>query len=659
MPASVATAGRAQRRYSAAPGTGTLTTGEPSAWATGTSYVVDPTAGGISLVTNAGNLYQCRTAHTSSGANEPTTTSDTTQWKYLGDAPAATNTTAGSQIIVIHAGRADPMSTPTDNDSGTFTSTLSKTYSAFTQWGIGLYRRSAASNTKTGYTVSATWAETSPSSGAGEEVTLLWLELAGVLTGAPHATANVERTSATANTVTGASYTLNARCLVVSVWGGSGNVISAGTSHTSTAPSGLSTIGAINATMALSSDGYIQLNVAAGIREPGTYTDVWGSTEGAILFTVAYPVASLDGAASVTLGTTTLSATGTALVQGSSSSTTGTVTSSAAGVAPIAGGSGSTLGAVAVSSAGAALIQGSSASTLGAASSDAAGAALVAGTSAPTLGDVTVSAEGSAPIAGVVDATLGTVTLSAAAGGPTAGTADITLGVVAGSAAGGVRVAGTADVALGAASASADGAVAVSGALAASLGAMTGTAAGVAPIVGAAAPTLGTVTSSASGAAAVDGSAAPSLGAVTLEAAGLVGDHVIGAADVALGAVMGSAAGAVAVVGSAAPSVGAVSGSAAGAVSVAGASSVTMGGLSASGSGAVAVRGAAAPALGAVVGGGAGLSDAEGHVAVGELAAGLGAVAVAATGVVLPAPELSRFAALVAQMDETILEILG
>ena len=500
MVATVATVGRAQRRYGAPNETGTLTTSQPPAWTTSVSYVRDPTAGGTNLVTNVGNLYQCRTDHTSSGANEPTTTSDTTQWKYLGAAPAVNDTVSGSQIIAIHAGRT-PLATPSDNDSGSFTSISEHGYADYADWGIGVWRRSSSSNTKSGYTVSVTWAGTSPGAGAGEEVTLFWLELRNVIVGAPHTDVHVERASPTGGTVTGANYTLTTRCLVVSVWGGSGAVVTAGTSHTAVPLGGISALPLLDTTLSISEDGYIQVRAGWAIRDPGTYADQWTSNEGAQLFTIAWPVSELDGAASVTLGTAASNAIGKVEVQGAGSATLGAATLSAVGAGSLFGAADVTLGTATAAAAGTVLVQGSASPALADATASSAGVVFVQGTGSAALGAAATSAAGTVLVNGAANAALDAATVVAT---------------------GGVGSVGVGGGTLAESAVNATGAVAVQGVASPTLDAATATGAGAVAVQGAASPTLEAVASLGAGAVLVQGSGSPSLAAASLSADGTV-----------------------------------------------------------------------------------------------------------------------------------------
>lgn len=349
MAATVGATGLKQRRYSAAPEEGTLTTGQPSAWAQSTAYVRDPTDGGTSRVTANGNLYQCRTAGTSasSGAGPSGTGSDITDgsahWTYIGAAPNAGDTASGSLILGFQAARNDPMSSLSDNDSGSFTDVDKFSYADFPQWGMRLARRTTAASTKTGYTVSAPWSGTSVGSGAGEELTLAFMEVAGVFVGAPTVHGHTE-TNPSGGVVTGASLTIGAPHFWVSVWGGGGEVITPGTSHAATVPSGLALAPGCTCLMSISADGYIQMAVAFGVRNAGTYADEWGTTEKSHVFSAAWPV-NPTGTGSGALGGFTGTASGTVQVTGSGSGEIASFAGAAAGLVRLTGTGGGALGA--------------------------------------------------------------------------------------------------------------------------------------------------------------------------------------------------------------------------------------------------------------------------------------------------------------------------
>lgn len=298
-PTSVTVGGASdvQRSFQAAPQSGTLTTvALIPAWAILTAYVVDPTAGGINRVSNGGNLYQCSVAGTSASlAGGPSgtgtnITDGTAHWYYVGTV-AGTDTAAGSQVLAtVMRGNQTLVGSidPTDNDSGSFTVITNNEYASFANSFAGVWRRSGASNIKTSYTVSATWGG---SGGAGDELSVGWLELRGVAVGAPHAFSQVERASSSGGSVTAASITTTKRCLIVSYWFGNGTVQSQGAPDTATPAGGLTLIANATASLSLTPNGYVQHAVAWRMANPGTFSEVWTASptdEGAQLVTIAY-----------------------------------------------------------------------------------------------------------------------------------------------------------------------------------------------------------------------------------------------------------------------------------------------------------------------------------------------------------------------------------
>jgi len=301
-PAASGTGGSSdvQRSFEAPPQSGTLTTVAPiPAWATSTAYVVDPTAGGINRVQNGGTLYQCSQGGTSasSGAGPTSTVAGATvvdagvHWYVVGSV-AGTDTTAGSQILVTvmrgNQAQAGGNVDPTDNDGGAYTVITNNAYLTFTASFAGVWRRTTAANTKTNFSASAFFGG---ASGAGDELSIGWLELKGVPVGAPHAFSHVERASSTGGTVTAAAITTTKRCLIVSYWFGNGTVQAAGSPDTATPAGGLVLVANDSAPLSLTANGYVQHMVAVRFANPGTFAEVWNATptdQGAQLVTIAF-----------------------------------------------------------------------------------------------------------------------------------------------------------------------------------------------------------------------------------------------------------------------------------------------------------------------------------------------------------------------------------
>ncbi len=304
MPATVAAGASKQRSYSLPPETGTTTTGALAAWAASTAYVIDATSSGINTVVNGGNIYQCITAGTSAASGGPTgtgtnITDGTAHWTFVTTSPSQ-DTTSGQQVVSVVA-RGTQSTIPggsgniptTDNDTGgTYTTVSNTNYNGFADSFLGLFYRPSSANSKSGLTVSSQFGGTSVGSGAGDEHTVMWLSLQNVTTGAPHAHVQVERANATSGIVTGASYTLTKPCIVISVWGGNGNVLSAGSAHTAIPLDGMTLVPGCVRLISLSTSGYIQTAVAFRILGPGTYADRWqtgsGASEGAQILSVAW-----------------------------------------------------------------------------------------------------------------------------------------------------------------------------------------------------------------------------------------------------------------------------------------------------------------------------------------------------------------------------------
>lgn len=288
----------AGRAYSAPPGSGTLTTVQPSVWASGQNYTVDPTTGGINKVVDntdgVSRLYQCRSNHLSAAGNRPVAGVTNTTWLHLGLAPIA-DTVAGSQLIGIswgrHLGPGGPLPTPTDNDGGTYTLIRRQTYASFPDWAIGVFRRTAATAApRIGVTASVPWAETTPGSGAGEEAAVGLIELL-VPAGAPVVDVHAERASPTAGFVTGATYSLSQTCVVLSVLGPNGGALPAGDLHVVSAPAGFTRLGTIGSVVSYTVNGYFQGAAAVAVLPPGIgYTNRWGCGEGAQMFDLAWPL---------------------------------------------------------------------------------------------------------------------------------------------------------------------------------------------------------------------------------------------------------------------------------------------------------------------------------------------------------------------------------
>lgn len=288
----------AQRSFLAPPQTGTLTTVAPlPAWAQSTAYVVDPSQGGVNRVQNGGNHYQCSSGGTSassgggpSGTGTAITDGGVT-WRFIGPIQS-TNTAAGSQILcTVMRGNESQAATvaPTDNDGGgTYTLITDNQYVNFAGSFAGVWRRPTASNAKTNFQTSGVWGG---SGGAGDEMSIGWIEVQGVAVGAPHAFSHVERTASSGGTVTAAAITTTVPCVIISYWFGNGTVQTAGQPDAATPAGGLTLIAGSTGELSLTTNGYVQHMVAWRKQAtPGTFAEVWTASptdQGAQLVTIA------------------------------------------------------------------------------------------------------------------------------------------------------------------------------------------------------------------------------------------------------------------------------------------------------------------------------------------------------------------------------------
>jgi hypothetical protein len=329
-----------------------------SGWQRSVAYKIDPTDASTSgnLVTNSGNLYQCIQDGTSAGSGGPSGTlasnnDGTTKWKYLGSVPSM-SVLSGSQIVgVVARGTQSGLVSgsagipPWDIfATGSFTTIVNSTYSGFPDSFLGAFYRTSGIPASTGtYKTLAQWASLSPGGGTGDEQTSMWVELQNVRLGAPHTSSVVERASATNGVVQAATITTTKKCLIVSIWGGNGNVITPGTSHTAVPLNGLTLISGCVDLVSLSSNGYIQVAMAWRIATSSLtpFAEQWqtgaGSSEGAQLITLAFEDTSLEGSGSITDGSETLSSAGSISNVGSAAITDGSETLSSAGSISIAG----------------------------------------------------------------------------------------------------------------------------------------------------------------------------------------------------------------------------------------------------------------------------------------------------------------------------------
>lgn len=268
----------------------------------------------------------------------------------------------------------------------------------------------------------------------------------------------------------------------------------------------------------------------------------------------------IQGAAAITQGAQTLSATGT-------------------NAGPITGSANLTQGAETLTATGAVAIAGSASLTQGAETLAASGAVPIAGSAALTQGAETLSASGAVPIAGSASLTQGAETLAAAGNLPIVGSAALTQGAHTISAIGVTdagSIHGSASLTQDAQTLAATGAVAIAGSAALTEGAETLAGAGSVPITGAGAVSQAAQSVSAVGAVRVTGTANLTQAPETLAAAGTVGDvGITGSANLTQGAQTLTAGGSVSIQGVAAITQGAETLSGAGVVPITGSAAIT------------------------------------------------------------------------------------
>ncbi len=162
--------------------------------------------------------------------------------------------------------------------------------------------------------------------------------------------------------------------------------------------------------------------------------------------------AASEGAADITLGALTVTATGALPITGSAAITLDALTTSAAGALPIAGSASITLGDLTLTAEGALTASGTGAAaiTLDALTVTATGTLPIAGSASITLGALTTAAEGvlSAPGTGQASITLAPLTVTATGTLPITGAGSIILGDLALSAAGSLAISGAASITL-------------------------------------------------------------------------------------------------------------------------------------------------------------------------------------------------------------------
>lgn len=336
-----------QRAYSIPPEQGVLITAPLSGWARSTPYKIDSSPGGAnnsgSLVVNSGNLYQCITDGTSAGSGGPSGTGSnitdgTAHWKYVGTTPSqAVNTgelilafnMRGTQSTLPSGSAGIP---PTDNQGRQFTTIFNTQYNGFSDSFFGVFICTGTLAATGSYQTISQFGGTSNGSGAGDEMSSGWLALRNVKLAAPHTSSHNEVANSNASGICqAATITTTKKCLIVSLWGGNGTVITPGTSHTAVPLNGLTLVSGCIGLVSLNNNGYIQFAVATRLATASAvpFAEQWstgaGVSEGAQLFTLAFEDTTLTGDALITLANDTLSSAGAISLVGALSAASGTL----------------------------------------------------------------------------------------------------------------------------------------------------------------------------------------------------------------------------------------------------------------------------------------------------------------------------------------------
>lgn len=355
--------------------------------------------------------------------------------------------------------------------------------------------------------------------------------------------------------------------------------------------------------------------------------------------TVNVQAAPVEGTLSVTLGTLTVSGSGsvTTSVEGTASVTFGAVSVSGSGDVDVAGTASVTLGAATAAGSGEVDIDGSAAIELGYYEYEYSHRwTLLPRVTRPggfNEGRMYVPWYQILPLAqqpriGLTLSGSGSV----ASVGSATGTASITLGALTVAGTGEVDVGGTLSVSLGALTAAGTAEIDVAGTFAVALSALTAAGAGDVDVSGTASLTFGSLTASGAGDVDVDGTFSVSLSALTVAGSGTSQSFATGTAAIALGAASLAGTGEVDVVGTASLTLGAATVSATGEVDIEATGSATLGALTVAGVGEVDVGGAFAVSLAAVTLSAAGSGQ---PLALGTASITLAAVTASGSGDVL------------------------
>lgn len=294
---TVGTGAAAQSVNSSQPPTGTASTHFP-ARAASTAYAQNAafTANGTRWRVTVGGTTGAGAGPSGSGVQ---TDGTATVVAVRGAVPSQVDTNPANNVILAVLARgqsASDTSGPSGNKGETFARQgPAHPYAAFPTSATELW---AAVNAPGGadHRWSATWGNIGS---AGDEISLVVLPiLTGKATCRIQDLSHVERTSPTGGVVVSAPVTTTGPAKLVSIWCGSGTVITPGTAHLASPQAPFTASSEADTTVALSSNGYIQLRAAvAEVLDPGTYTATWSSNEGAQLFLVAVQDAEGSAAA--------------------------------------------------------------------------------------------------------------------------------------------------------------------------------------------------------------------------------------------------------------------------------------------------------------------------------------------------------------------------
>ena len=559
MAAVVGSSANAQRAYSIPPEKGVLITAPISGWRASAACAIDPSNGAQYRCINSGSVYQVITGGTTAASGGPSgssanETDGTVHWKWIGFNQGQSVTT-GSQIVAFVArGTQSTLPSgsagipPTDNQGGTFTTMGNFNYNGFTDSFCGVFFRSTPVQTTASYQVIAQFGGTSVGSGAGDEVSVGYMEIRNVPFGAPHTSSHTEIANSNASGVCqAATITTTKPCIIVSIWAGNGNVITPGQSHTAVPLGGLTMVSGCQGLVSLNNNGYIQVAVATRLATASLvpFAERWSTGastgEGAQLFTLAFEDTTLTGNLATTLGGETLSAAGNATNIGSASFSFSADTLSAAGNATVIGSASIALAGDTVVGASPGSIIGSASIALGADTLSATGVITLFGSGSVTLSGETLSAAGNATNIGSASFSFSADTLSGAGNPTNVGSASLTVGADTLSGTGNATNIGSGSVVLSSDTLVSAGDIILQGSASITLAADTvSSAGGFTPVTGSAAITLADDSLVGFGGVPIlSGSASIADGTDTLSGAGnvlLIGSASIGLASDTLSA---------------------------------------------------------------------------------------------------------------------------